>query len=116
MTDQPQAAALRGNLLRDLPDASKVEITEILATGRDVRIERIVSRGQSTHEDFWYDQDEHEWVMVLSGSAGLEFEDPPERLALNPGDHILIPAHRRHRVPWTAPDTETVWLAVFFRD
>jgi cupin 2 domain-containing protein len=105
-----------GNLLADLPDASRAEITEILATGRDLRIERIVSRGQGSPSGFWYDQDEHEWVAVLAGSAVLILRMPDERLTLGPGDHALIPAHRPHRIETTAPDTETVWLAVFFRD
>ncbi|MCK6390610.1 MAG: cupin, partial [Azonexus sp.] len=36
-----------------------------------VRIERIVSTGQSSPPGFWYNQDEGEWVMVLQGEAHL---------------------------------------------
>lgn len=104
-----------GNLLRDLPDASREEVTQILATGTDVRIERIVSHGQESDPGFWYDQAESEWLLLMTGSAGLELQDPDERLSLHPGDHLLIPAHRKHRVAWTAPDTDTIWLAVFFK-
>ena len=102
------------NLLTDLPDASRAEITESLATGRDLRIERIVSKGQVSPDGFWYDQSEHEWVAVLSGSAELVLLDPHEHLTLRPGDHVLINAHRRHRVVATAAGVETVWLAVFY--
>jgi cupin 2 domain-containing protein len=52
---------------------------------------------------------------VLAGGAGLVFEDEEDEKVLRPGDHIRIPAHKRHRVAWTAPDEETVWLAVFYR-
>ena len=33
------------------------------------KIERIVSRGHASPEDFWYDQEENEWVMVVKGTA-----------------------------------------------
>lgn len=79
-----------------------------------VRIERIVSTGQSSPPGFWYDQDEAEWVLLLSGAAGLRFEDDDATRELRPGDHAFIAAHRRHRVEWTATGESTVWLAVFF--
>ena len=86
---------------------------EILRTP-GVRIERIVSRGHTSPETGWYDQDEHEWVMVLQGSGTLSFEDGSS-CRLEAGDHLNIPAHCRHRVSWTDPDRVTVWLAVFYR-
>jgi cupin 2 domain-containing protein len=62
---------------------------------------------------FWYDEDQHEWVVVLKGAARLRFEDEP--VEMKPGDFVNIPAHRKHRVEWTTPDEPTVWLAVFYR-
>ena len=76
----------------------------------------IVSTGQASPDGFWYDQREHEWVMVLRGSAKLQFQDPAEECHLQAGDHLHIPAHRKHRVAWTDPAAPTVWLAVFFSD
>ena len=73
-----------------------------------------MSTGQVSPPDFWYDQAENEWVLVLRGHAKLEFEDARE-IELLPGDHVLIPAHEKHRVVWTCPDEPTVWLAVFYR-
>lgn len=102
------------NLLHGLPDARAHEITEHLAGGRGVRIERIVSHGQASPDGFWYDQDEAEFVVVLAGAARLDFADG-ECLALRPGDCVDIAPHRRHRVAWTEPETPTVWLAVFYR-
>ena len=78
-----------------------------------MRIERIVSRGHSSPDGFWYDQNQHEWVTVLRGRATLSIEAQPD-IHLATGDHLLIPAHLRHRVAWTDPEAETVWLAVFF--
>jgi cupin 2 domain-containing protein len=101
------------NLLRDIPAAFSEELVTVLAEGAHLRIERIVSQGQASPEGFWYDQDEHEWVVVLQGAAGLEFET--ETLELRPGDFVNIPAHRRHRVAWTTPTEPTIWLAVFYR-
>ena len=101
------------NLLRDLPDARAGEIIERLAGGGAVRIEHIVSHGQASAANFWYDQEEAEFVAVLAGAARLEFADG-EVLALGPGDFVDIAPHRRHRVAWTDPDQATVWLAVFY--
>jgi len=91
------------------------ELIEVLASSRSVRIERIVSIGHSSPEGFWYDQDEHEWVIVLQGEGMLAFEHAPA-VHLKPGDSINIPAHRKHRVEWTMPEVPTVWLAVFYKD
>ena len=103
------------NLLRGLPDARAAEIVERLAGGAAVRIERIVSHGEASPDGFWYDQDEAEFVVVLTGAARLRFVDDERAVALGPGDWVDIATHRRHRVEWTDPDTPTVWLAVFYR-
>jgi len=95
------------------PETGKEAVEELLRE-QNARIERIVSRGHSSPPDFWYDQPENEWVIVLSGSARLQFEDDTDPVTLGPGDYISIPAHRRHRVTWTDPDQDTVWLAVFY--
>jgi cupin 2 domain-containing protein len=103
------------NLLRDLPNAVTGEAVDQLAGSEVVRIERIVSHGQTSPPGFWYDQDESEFVVVLAGAARLRIADDDRLLTLGPGDWIDIAAHRRHRVDWTDPDTPTVWLAVFYR-
>jgi cupin 2 domain-containing protein len=98
------------SLLRDLPaSAEAAERFEDLLTQPGVRIERIVSSGQSTPPGAWMDQPWDEWVLLVTGDAGLTLEGEPP-LSLKPGDHLLIPARRRHRVDWTG--TPTVWLAV----
>jgi cupin 2 domain-containing protein len=101
------------NLLRDLPDARKGEAIDQLAASDTVRIERIVSHGQASPEGHWYDQDEAEFVLVLSGAARLRFADG-EVIVLGPGDCVDIAAHRRHRVEWTDATRPTVWLAVYY--
>ena len=90
------------------------EITECLMSKDGIRIERIVSNGQSSADDFWYDQEEHEWVLVLSGYGVIEFEGG-SKTRLNAGDYVNIAAHKKHRVAKTAPDGETIWLAIFYR-
>jgi len=101
------------NLFTDVPESLPSEMVEILVQSKHVRIERIVSTGQCSPADFWYDQDENEWVLVVAGHAKLAIAGR-ETVELKSGDHILIPAHRKHRVQWTTPDERTVWLAVFF--
>lgn len=100
--------------LFDFPSELPEELTQTLVQAAGVRIERIVSTGQSSPAGFWYDQTEHEWVVVLSGSARLEFEDEIKELA--PGDYVNIPAGVKHRVAATSKHEPTVWLAVFYSD
>lgn len=102
------------NLFSDLPRAIPDELIETLLQAKMVRIERIVSRGHASPPDFWYDQPENEWVVVLRGAARLRFED--DVIGLEPGDYVNIPAHRKHRVDWTTPDEPTIWLAVFYEE
>jgi len=103
------------NLFKPTPETCG-ELIETLVAGPDVRIERIVSSGQASPDDFWYDQEEHEWVILLAGKARLRFEGDGEPTPMKPGDHINIPAHRKHRIEWTSPDALTIWLAVFYHD
>jgi len=89
---------------------------EDLVRHEGVRIERIVSTGQASPPEEWYDQNENEWVLLLSGAARLEINDDGDRtlVVLKPGDHYLLPARLKHRVDWTSPDEPTVWLAVWW--
>jgi cupin 2 domain-containing protein len=99
------------NLFDDVPARADSEIfTEVLSR-EDVRIERIVSTGQSTPANQPLRQGHDEWVLLLAGSAGLCIEGDGER-NLRPGDHVLIAAQRTHWVTWTAKDEPTIWLAV----
>ncbi|MBB3142072.1 cupin domain-containing protein [Halomonas organivorans] len=102
------------NLLRFLPVDMDREHFETLLEADRLRVELIVSRGQASPEQGWYDQALDEWVVVLTGQARLAFEDEAREVSLGPGDHLTIAAHRRHRVTWTAPDIETRWLAIHF--
>jgi cupin 2 domain-containing protein len=101
-----------GNLLGKQPVALPHELIEVLLADRHIRIERIVSEGHASPEGFWYDQSEHEWVLVLTGAAELRTED--QTLSLRPGDFAFIPAHKKHRVERTSADQPTVWLAIFW--
>lgn len=103
------------NLLSPLPAAVPEEIFTTLLQGTQFKLERIVSDGQATPAGEWDDQETHEWVLLLSGSAGLVFEGETEECVLRPGDYIHIPAHQRHRVEWTDGRQKTVWLAVHYR-
>jgi cupin 2 domain-containing protein len=104
-----------GNLLAALPRKLDTEQTTALVDSESVRIKRVVSTGQASPPGFWYDQDRSEWVLLVAGSAGLLFEGEAAPRVLRPGDYLLIPAHRRHRVAWTDAKHPTVWLAVHFR-
>lgn len=101
------------NLLAGLLTPAADEAVETLLKADGVRVERIVSHGHASPEGFWYDQDDAEWVLVVSGRARLSIEGETQDRALGPGDSVFLPAHCRHRVAWTDPDAPTVWVAVF---
>lgn len=104
------------NVLAGIPAdlASRPELADVLARAANVRVERIVSRGHVSPEHFWYDQAEAEWVLLFSGRARLRFGN--ERVVeMQAGDHVLIQPHERHRVDWTDPAQDTVWIAVFYQ-
>jgi cupin 2 domain-containing protein len=104
-----------GNLFSDVAqDSPDEQVTALLALP-NVRIERIVSTGQSSPPGFWYDQDWAEWVIVLAGSAALLIEGEPAPRVLRSGDYLHLPAHMRHRVEWTDAGQPTVWLAMHHR-
>jgi cupin 2 domain-containing protein len=105
-----------GNLFHGLPQPSSDEDFFTLVSATGVTIERIVSMGQASPPDVWFDQPMTEWVMVVKGAAEILFEGEDESVSLKAGDYILIPPRLRHRVAWTDPNQQTVWLAVHFQE
>ena len=96
------------NLPESLPDK---ELFETLLSGENVKIERIISTGQTTPSGEWYDQETDEWVILLQGEAELSYADG-SRIKLRAGDYIFIPAHQKHRVEYTSSSPPCIWLAV----
>jgi cupin 2 domain-containing protein len=101
-----------GNIFSNLSAAKKREVSHIWQKGKGFKIERIVSRGQTTPKDKWLCSKTDEWVMVLRGQARLFFKGKRCKIEMSEGDHVFIPASTRHRVDWTHPRKKTVWLAV----
>ncbi|WP_018604821.1 cupin domain-containing protein [Uliginosibacterium gangwonense] len=99
------------HLLQNLPAPGPEEHFEEILKRPGVRLERIVSDGQVSPPGFWYQQNYDEWVVVLQGAGHLEYDNGNIDI-LAPGDAVLIPAGRRHRVAYTEP--RTVWLALHF--
>ena len=106
-----QAANLLDNLPADLPE----KLFTTILQANNLRIERIVSQCHASPPGFWYDQEENELVIVLEGSAAVQFEGDAEPVKLLQGSYLNIPAHARHRVAWTDPNKKTVWLAIHYR-
>ncbi|MDO4550389.1 MAG: cupin domain-containing protein [Planctomycetia bacterium] len=121
------------NIFSELPHFLPEETYENIFEDANFRMEKIISTGHVSPPDFWYNQNEHEWVMVLRGHAVLEIQKEKfyekqndlseghlpktgctEQIQMNPGDYIFIPAHQKHRVVHTSTEMATVWLAIFF--
>lgn len=98
-------------IFTDIPAQLPIELCQTLFSKPTIRIERIVSKGHCSAENEWYDQNQDEWVILLQGEARLTFAQSAP-VDLKSGDYLLIPAHCRHRVEWTNPDIESVWLAI----
>lgn len=75
------------------------------------RIERILSAGHTSPEQGWYDQDEHEFILLLQGEAVIGFEEGDVKLRA--GDTLNIPPRKKHKVTYTSSDPHCIWLAVF---
>lgn len=78
-----------------------------LFQNHSIKIETIRSWLKTPGE--FYDQNEDEWVLLISGEARLEL-DTVER-TLKAGDYCLIPKHTRHRVLSTSKNA--LWLGIF---
>jgi len=104
---------MKNNLFENIPKDLPEELFETLVKTDNIHIERIVSRGHTSPEEGWYEQEKNEFVLVLKGAARLEFEDG-RVVSMGVGDWLEIVAHERHRVVWTDEEGQTVWVAIHF--
>jgi len=103
-----------GNIFGEIPEDLTDEVIQILIQHKNLRIERIISKGHKSPKDFWYDQEESEWVILIQGYAEIKFEGHKESFKLTAGDYLNIPAHQKHRVEKTDEKEITIWLAMFY--
>lgn len=101
------------NIFQYLPEDLEEEYVEKLIESNNIKIEKIVSHGHKSPKDFWYDQDQNEFVILIQGEAELLFEDG-KKVKMVKGDYLNIPSHVKHRVEWTATGEHTYWIAVFY--
>ena len=90
-----------------------LELFEPIVKTSSLLVERIVSMGQTTPPNEWYEQATDEWVLLLQGTARLLFDHfEGEIIELLAGDYVLIPKQRKHRVIYTSTQPPCVWLAI----
>lgn len=118
----------------DLKDLSvNEEIIKILFKNENVKIEKIISTGQTTD---WQESNKNEFVILVQGNAEIEYYDNricedknfktnenimknlkntnDMKLQLGKGDIILIKKGERHRVSYTSKNPFCVWICIFF--
>ena len=96
-----------------LPKATEKELFEPLLQNDNILIERIVSTGQITPTNEWYEQERAEWVVLLQGEAKILLDNEEgEIVNLQKGDYVFIESMRKHRVVFTSLDEACVWLAI----
>jgi cupin 2 domain-containing protein len=101
------------NIFKNVPLSLKEELFEKIIENNNFTLERIVSEGHASPPNFWYDQEKNEFVMLLSGSATLVYDDG-KSFSLMPGDYLIIPAHQKHRIEKTSGTEKTIWLALHY--
>lgn len=116
VTSEQSLDSLVDPLLRSPVPKPGGEQVRVLQQGSGWRLELIHSCEACSSTGFWYDQDEHEWLTLLRGSARLRLADPDQILDLSVGDGLYLEPHRRHRVDRTDPDPGTLWLALYWWD
>jgi len=115
ISEMNEAAKIKfGNFFSNIPCHINDEVFETIFASDGCGIKRIISKGHQSPPNYWYDQERNEWVMVLKGAAALKFKNSKKIVEMMPGDYVQIPAHCKHRVEWTDPDVETIWLAVYY--
>jgi len=100
------------NIFNDIKIDKDNELFETIFKNEVIKIERIISYGQTSAPNFWYNQDKDEFVLLLGGEAKIEFET--DTISLKKGDYLLIPKRTKHRVAFTSLDKPAIWLAIFF--
>jgi len=101
------------NFFENIPDEIPEEILEKIISKKNLKVERIISNGHSSPPNYWYDQNSNEFVLLLKGSAELLFENEG-KVFLKPGDYLIIPPHKKHRVENTDKSKKTIWLTIYF--
>jgi len=101
------------NIFSNIPAELPNELFEDIIITEKLRVERIVSKGQTSPKIGWYDQDDNEWLIVLSGYGVIEYKNG-NKVTLKHGDYLNIKAHEKHRVIETSTAETTVWLAIFY--
>ena len=109
-----RVVSVKQNLFSGIPSKLRNERVDDLVASAGLHIERIISTGHANPPGFWYDQPWSEWVVVLSGSAGLRIEGEAQARELRVGDYLVLAPHQRHRVEWTDAHGPTVGLAVHY--
>jgi len=104
---------ISANLLESIVQNLDKERFDTILENPHIKIERIVSKGHTSPDSGWHDQPHNEWVLLLSGNAVIRYKNERDT-HLKAGDHVLLPAHKKHKVSWTNPETESVWLAVHY--
>ena len=101
------------NIFNQIPKDLKDELFEDIINTDSLKIERIISYGHTSPKTGWYESEKSEWVIVLKGEAVLSFENSDD-VKLATGDYINIAALKKHKVSWTLPNVETIWLAIHY--
>ena len=101
-----EAQRVATNLFQEADDETILRTTH-------VRIERMVLANDSTPD--WSELGIGKWLILLRGSAAIDFHGDIGLRQMYVGDFVFVPAHQKHRIT-ASSKTPTVWLAVFVKE
>ena len=101
------------NIFKNIPETLKDELFEDIVNSKNIKIERIISDGQTSPKEGWHCSKQNEWVIMLQGEAILSYETEDD-IKLNRGEYISIPAFLKHRVSYTSKSEKSIWLAIYY--
>ena len=102
------------NIFEEIPKNLQEELFEDIISTDELKIERIVSDAHTSPKSGWYESEFNEWVIILQGEAILLFDDKDD-IHLKIGDYFNIKALQKHKVSWTSKETQTIWLAIYYK-
>ncbi len=105
-------SSVRENLLSCSFPPSGEERRYLIQRALNWRLELIVSCALSNDENFWNQQPEDEWILLLRGSASMMLKSPDEVIDLSVGSHLHLIPNRPHRLLRTDSAPGTAWLAL----
>lgn len=100
------------NLFDDTLKENNIELSQIIFENEKIMVEKIISQGEISKTDEWFDQSQDEFVILVDGYAEITYSNLTTT-KLSKGDNLFIPKNVKHRVSYTSENC--VWVCIFIK-